>query len=118
MVTKELLELKPLTPNEVAAIYAFVEKIKELFGEKIISVILYGSKARGDAQFDSDIDLLVLMIADDYLMRRVILQSAAKVSLDFDLLLSVMAMSKESWLEREGLYIYTNIQKDGIIIKT
>ena len=35
--------------------------VREAFGKRLQSVILYGSSARGDADPESDIDLLVLL---------------------------------------------------------
>ena len=37
-----------------------VDELKEYFGDELISVILYGSFARGEAKKESDIDLLVI----------------------------------------------------------
>lgn len=42
-------------------IVEFVEKSKELFGQNLVSVILYGSVARGTAKEHSDIDLLMIV---------------------------------------------------------
>ncbi|MGB2821516.1 MAG: nucleotidyltransferase domain-containing protein [Phycisphaerae bacterium] len=36
-------------------------RLREAHGERLRGVVLYGSEARGDAQPDSDIDLLVLL---------------------------------------------------------
>ena len=35
--------------------------LQEAFGERLHGVVLYGSEVRGEAQSDSDIDLLVLL---------------------------------------------------------
>ena len=35
--------------------------LRDAFGDRLQSVMLYGSEARGDAEGDSDIDLLVLL---------------------------------------------------------
>lgn len=56
----ELPELGPsLDPNEVAG--AVAQDLRELYGERLERVILYGSWARGDAHPESDIDLLVVL---------------------------------------------------------
>ncbi|MEW6267313.1 MAG: nucleotidyltransferase domain-containing protein [Thermodesulfobacteriota bacterium] len=43
----------------------FLKKVRallaEAFGDRLQGVVLYGSEARGEAQPDSDIDLLVLL---------------------------------------------------------
>jgi len=35
-------------------------KLKEVFGDNLVSLVLYGSVARGDFRKDSDIDLLII----------------------------------------------------------
>jgi len=39
----------------------FKRKIEKLYGERLKSIILYGSWARGDATEDSDIDILLVL---------------------------------------------------------
>jgi len=36
-------------------------KLKEVFGDNLVSLVLYGSVARGDFRKDSDIDLLIIL---------------------------------------------------------
>lgn len=38
----------------------YVEMLKQVFGEKLVSVALFGSVARGEAEAGSDIDLLIV----------------------------------------------------------
>ena len=40
---------------------AIKKALEDLYGERLRGVILFGSEARGDAEPDSDIDLLVLL---------------------------------------------------------
>lgn len=39
----------------------YYKQLKELFGESLVKVILFGSYARGDYNKDSDIDVMVLV---------------------------------------------------------
>ncbi|NLF11414.1 MAG: nucleotidyltransferase domain-containing protein, partial [Anaerolineaceae bacterium] len=48
----------PLTANEWTAIDEYLARLQRQFGEQILSVTLFGSKARGDSDAESDIDLL------------------------------------------------------------
>lgn len=43
----------------------YVRKIKEIYGDTLQKVILYGSYARGDFNADSDIDIMILVNASD-----------------------------------------------------
>lgn len=39
----------------------FKSELQSLYGDNLVSVILYGSQARGEANKDSDIDVLVVL---------------------------------------------------------
>jgi predicted nucleotidyltransferase len=79
-------------------------------------VILFGSKARGDAAADSDIDLLVLTsrpVTPE--LREALSDLAFQVSLRNDAVLSFIAASSQEW--DNGLLRYTlihqEVERDG-----
>ena len=42
-------------------LHELIDRLRELEGDNLIRVILYGSVARGDAREDSDTDVLILL---------------------------------------------------------
>ena len=50
-----------LSVAERHLLIAFAERLRESFGERLERVVVFGSRARGDAHEDSDIDLLVVV---------------------------------------------------------
>ena len=55
-----------LTPDEGRVVRAFRREAEAAFPGEVLEVWLFGSKARGDATDDSDIDLLVVTASDDW----------------------------------------------------
>lgn len=54
--------LPPSTPHHVrAAILEAKRRLEDVYGDRLARVVLYGSRARGDARPDSDVDLLVVL---------------------------------------------------------
>ena len=51
--------------NVYELIDEYVEDVKDLFGEHLRAVILFGSYARGDFREDSDVDIMILIDFDD-----------------------------------------------------
>ncbi|HJH25577.1 MAG TPA: hypothetical protein C5S37_02130 [Methanophagales archaeon] len=47
------------------AVEEFVRRVLERYEDKIDSIILFGSVARGEAKEDSDIDILVIWKGDE-----------------------------------------------------
>lgn len=45
----------------VPVIREFVEQVKNVFRDNLVSIVLFGSVARGDCREDSDIDMLIVM---------------------------------------------------------
>jgi len=54
--------METLTQEKVKEILKeFKEKVKEVIKDKFVALILYGSYARGDYEFGSDIDVLLIL---------------------------------------------------------
>jgi predicted nucleotidyltransferase len=107
---------RSLTNQEEAAVQLFVFELKKQFKNAVHAITLYGSKARGDASVDSDIDLLIVMDSDVWEKRNQVSHIASRISLKFDLLLSPHVISKEFWQEmtEKPLSFYKNIFQEGI----
>lgn len=108
--------LSSLSDTERQALELLAERLCAGFGSRVKSVVLFGSKSRGDAGPDSDIDVLVVLADDDPYLRSSVRRLAARVSLEYDLLISVRAVGRSRWdrLTRYRFPLYQAIQSDGI----
>ncbi len=106
----------PLTTGERLALNIFVRQLHARFGDRVSSVVLFGSKARGDSGPDSDVDVLVRLTDDDPQLQSEVRRLAARVSLEYDLLLSVRAVGRSQW-ERMARYrtpLFHALQSEGV----
>jgi len=108
--------LSHLTTSEWAAITEYIAHIHSRYPGRILSVTLYGSKARGDADAESDIDLLVLVDTEDREFRSELWRIASDISLEYSVVLSVRVFDRARWSEAERirLPLYRAIVADGI----
>jgi uncharacterized protein len=102
----------PVTPDAVLA--HFREELNAAFGDRIERVILYGSRARGDARPDSDYDVAVFL--RNFVDRWPEMDRLAAIETDLldDIGASVHAMPFRAgaWQERSPLM--GAIRRDGI----
>ena len=52
---------RTLSSAEQAVLYTLASRLREHFGERLVHLVVLGSRARGDVSIDSDIDLLVVV---------------------------------------------------------
>ena len=91
------------------------ESFKQIFGEQFDSMLLYGSRARGDARADSDIDVLVIL-RDKFDYARAIAQTSeivARLSLENDVVISRSFVAKDRF-EYEKSPFLLNVQREGV----
>lgn len=105
-----------LTVQESRAISLFCDFLKKEAAGHVHSVILFGSRARGEGHEDSDIDLLVLLNDENYPLKIKIWDKAYEIFDETDIVISPLVLSIkqfEKLLEHERLIALT-IQKEGI----
>jgi len=95
-----------------------VRKLRDLLGEELLEVRLYGSWARGQAVPDSDIDLAVVVRHVDPGTWQRVQEQAARLSLEYDLVLSVNLLSQREWEELKRLQtVYARqLQEEGVLL--
>ena len=80
-------------------------------------VVLFGSRARGDARSDSDYDFLVLLnVPLDFQLKGRILDRLYEVELNLDCVLGLLIENAERWKMLEHTPIYFEISHDGIAV--
>lgn len=102
-----------------AAAEEFTRRVSDALGDRVDSIVLYGSAARGDAGPESDIDILV--VGDD---SRHLRDTTGKIAFDLDceggftFLISPFAIERDELLRlrRLGSPFVRNVLREGQIL--
>jgi len=110
-----LSEIK-LKPIERKAINAFSRRLKRALGNQLVSLLLFGSKARGDSTGDSDIDIFVLIRKQTVFSLSKVAKVSSDIWWDYDVLLSTVTYDLE---EEEknlaiGSFFFETVKNEGI----
>ncbi len=102
-----------------AIINAFKKNLKQLYGDNLHSVILYGSLARGEETEESDIDLIVVLkeMGDFWAEVRRIdeLESSLEEKNSFGILISAIPLSLKN-MEETVTPLLLNVKKEGVVV--
>lgn len=116
--TENLPNLPSLSEGERRTLEAFLAGLREQYGRLVEEVILFGSKARGDAGEESDMDLLVLVRSEDWHLGWDIPTLAARSSFAHgrEGVISAKVMSTRHYARLKRLHspLYQNIRTDGV----
>lgn len=107
---------KRLTDQELQAVSLFCDFLKKEAKGHVRSIMLFGSRARGEGHEDSDVDILIILNKEDNSLKIKIWDQAYQVFNDTDIMISPLVLSLEQFdnlLNHERLIALT-IQKEGI----
>lgn len=105
-----------LTPGERKAVELFSKAVGGICGSKGWEIRLFGSRARGQGDIESDLDLLVLIENLDEKLKVAIWDAAYKVFDATEILVSPLVLSRsqfERLRQRERL-IVQDIESEGV----
>lgn len=100
------------------ALQELVPGLRQIYGNLIDSVILYGSTARGTQTNESDVDVAILLHAGRTKeMREQMLDLVVDLELACGKVLSVLCIDYDKFTEwQDTLPFYQNIRKDGVVL--
>lgn len=90
-----------LTTKDKEALKLFKEKLLQEFADQIDSIQLFGSKARGEAQKHSDVDVLVILDGGVPQDRHRVNRLTSDIMLETGVLVSPKTFTKSQWQEME-----------------
>jgi predicted nucleotidyltransferase len=92
-------------------------RFQEIYGDRLVEMILYGSQARGDAEVGSDIDVLVVLRGEVNPVTE--LGRVREITFDLsyrnDTVVSCMFIDEAAYNRGIGPYV-RNVQREGIRI--
>ena len=113
------MDAKYIDKRHIVAIHNAVNKIKcsKIFSD-ISTIVLYGSCARGNAKYDSDVDLLIIMPKraieknhEEIIWLKGLINDGDVSDPEIDLHFA----NNEEWVTRNDTYA-VNIKKEGVVL--
>ena len=115
MSAQQSLNKIQLEDNERKALIELKERLLKKYPE--VEIILYGSKARGDFDKESDIDLLILVksIVNSRLEEE-ITHITFDIELNYDVVFGKIIENKDFWSMplAKAMPLHLNIDKEGV----
>jgi predicted nucleotidyltransferase len=108
--------VRNLAPNESAAL----EKLKDALVRdfRLLELRLFGSKARGDSDPESDIDVLIVLEEFDWETEKAVSHLCFEINIEYGVLLVPVLYSRaeyESELTKVTPF-YQNVRKEGVLV--
>ena len=103
--------------EEKAALQELKDTLSGFLGERV-KLILYGSKAREDFDFASDMDVAIIVRGLKRELKNQILDMVAEIELKYLTALSTLVLSEEDFmfLKRRERRIALDIEREGILL--
>lgn len=97
-----------------------VKGLREIYGDMLVSILLYGSFARKTNTKTSDIDIAVLLDGKETKdMHNRMVDLAVDLDLEYDQVFSILYIDYKNFLEWEDtLPFYKNVKEEGGVLWT
>ena len=113
-----LIDSPGIQPEVKQAIKAYVERMVSEFSDQVVSITLYGSQARGDAEPGADIDLFIVLQREVPALRQALAELAWQIQFDYNVVISDLIRNASQLREMQVMRfpLYQNIESEGIVL--
>ena len=109
-----------ISPNQIVLNDPIIEffsiNLKSILSENLSALILFGSRARGDAREHSDYDFLIIVDKKDKDIKSKIIDVEVETLNRFEKLTSSLVWDEKDWELKKRFPIGMNILKEGIFL--
>ena len=102
--------------NVDEAINRYISRIKDIYGNSICQVVLFGSYARGEAGPGSDVDLMVITTDASWGTEYRLITMGYNLYPEMGVLLSVKVRTPGEYSQSGRISFLRNVKKDGILV--
>lgn len=105
-----------LTHEEQAWLEAYRKELAEQFPGLVERIIIFGSKARGTATPDSDLDVLLIIREGDWRLKEALAVPGYDLAVGTDVVPSILVYTKQEWEDRLRLRapFWQAVDRDGV----
>ena len=105
-----------LSPRERMALREFLHRLQTRYTQEVEQVTLFGSKARGDDEPGSDLDVLVVVSQHRRMIWHDVVNWETELLLRYGTVISSLIMGHENyeWHRVHRAPLYRNIEREGI----
>ena len=95
----------------------FREGLEEIYGSRLVRVVLFGSQARDDAEEGSDIDVMLVLQGEVNPHKEIqrLLSFLCSMDLKHDVVISCVYKSEESF-NKEQSPLMLNVRREGVLV--
>ncbi len=107
-----------LSEKEGQILDKFKMGLRDVLSDNLLEIRLFGSKARGDARKDSDIDVLVIVSSDDWRMSDTVYSIVTDILLETEVCISPKVISQKEYTRlynNENPFI-KNVIREGVVL--
>jgi predicted nucleotidyltransferase len=106
-----------LSEKEMKVVKAFCADVRKTLGDNVVSITLFGSRARGEGTEESDIDVLILLEESNLETDWRISEITADYMLEYDIPLSPIIFTEEEWStnKKRGSFFVESVEKEGVL---
>ena len=108
-----------LTSDEQAWLDAYRQALAQQFPGLVEHIIIFGSKARGTATPDSDLDLLVVIREGDWRLKDAVAQPGDRLAIGTDVVPSIIVLTREEWEmhRKRQAPLWRTVTRDGVVVR-
>ena len=96
----------------------FKRRVEQRFPGELVRLVVFGSKARGDASVESDIDVLTVVRSEDWKLGDEIRDIGYELEIVHGVVLSIQVMGQRQYqeLKARGSTFVANVEQEGFAV--